>query len=112
MEYDETLRGVQGISMGYGSAKRQRYLNLFIILRNEELLEEILSKLNSVFTSKGINCHIEVKRSLVVPNFIYIKVMPQESAIDLRDLKSYIDKCLDDVSKGIIWSKVEIIEVK
>jgi len=91
--------------------KRQRYLNLFIILRNEGTLKEILSKLDSVFTSKGVNCHIEVKRSLIIPNFMYIRIVPQET-VNLKDLKDCVDKCLNDVSKNVVWFKVEIIEVK
>lgn len=97
--------------MSHNSMKRQRYLNLFIILRNEGTLKEILSKLDSVFTSKGVNCHIEVKRSLIIPNFMYIRIVPQET-VNLKDLKDYVDKCLNDVSKNVVWFKVEIIEVK
>lgn len=97
--------------MSHNSMKRQRYLNLFIILRDEGTLKEILSKLDSVFTSKGVNCHIEVKRSLIIPNFIYIRIVPQET-VNLKDLKDYVDKCLNDVSKNVVWFKVEIIEVK
>jgi len=97
--------------MSHNSMKRQRYLNLFIILRNEGTLKEILSKLDSVFTSKGVNCHIEVKRSLIIPNFMYIRIVPQET-VNLKDLKDCVDKCLNDVSKNVVWFKVEIIEVK
>jgi len=98
--------------MSYGSAKRQRYLNLFIILKDEEILKEILSRIDNMFTSKGIDCQIEVKRSLIIPNFIYIKVVPQGTDIDLKDLKDCISKCLNNASRDIVWSKVEIIEVK
>ncbi|HID80401.1 MAG TPA: hypothetical protein EYP48_01640 [Ignisphaera sp.] len=97
--------------MSHNSMKRQRYLNLFIILRNEGTLKEVLSKLDSVFTSKGVNCHIEVKRSLIIPNFMYIRIVPQET-VNLKDLKDCVDKCLNDVSKNVVWFKVEIIEVK
>lgn len=98
--------------MSYGSAKRQRYLNLFIILKDEEILKEILSRIDNMFTSKGIDCQIEVKRSLIIPNFIYIKVVPQGTDIDLKDLKDYINKYLNNAGRDIVWSKVEIIEVK
>jgi len=98
-------------NMNYGNVKRQRYLNIFIISRDEGTLKEILSRLNNVFTSKGVNCRIEVKRSLIIPNFIYIRIVPQET-VNLKDLKDCVSECLNDVGKNIIWSKVEIIEVK
>ncbi len=97
--------------MNESMSKRQRYINVFAILKGSNTVERIVQRLNNVFESKDVKCSVEVRYSRVIPDFVYFKIVPKES-VNLYELKDIIEESVRNLSEEIVWTKIEVIEVR
>ncbi|MEM4502403.1 MAG: hypothetical protein QXV42_03005 [Ignisphaera sp.] len=87
--------------------KREKYINIFVLLRESENLKDLIRIIDSICIPKL--CKYDIKKSFI-DNFIYIKVYSVASP--LKDFKQEVEKALEKLKDYISWMKVEVIEVK
>lgn len=88
-------------------AKRQKYINLFILLRRNEDIKIVDSIISSICQDYG--CSYVVKKSFL-SNLFYIRIWGREDF--LNEIKNRIDLELGKQDYILSWTKSELIEVK
>jgi len=86
---------------------RQKYINVFIMLGDSSYLSDIKEIFDNICSVAS--CNYEIKQSVVVNRFYYIKIKIDDSVIDV---KQKIEKSLSEALDKVSWFKVELIEVK
>lgn len=87
--------------------RRQRYVNLFVLLSKNEDLDTIINILNSVCQERP--CKYTIRKSFL-DNFIYIRIYCDD--FPLSELRNRIYFELSKYSNVISWFKTETIEVR
>ncbi len=99
------------LEMNESLSKRQRYINIFVILKDSDTVEKIMQSLNNVLKSKNVKYSIEVRYSRVIPDFVYLKIVPKEF-VNLYELKENVEESIRNLSEEIVWAKIEVVEVR
>ncbi len=82
-----------------------------MILKDSDTAERIVQSLNNVLESKNVKCSIEVRYSRVIPDFVYLKIVPREF-VNLYELKENVEESIRSLSEEIVWTKIEVIEIR
>lgn len=93
--------------IGQEESKRQRYINVFILVGREDDINLVMKAVEDVCLEYG--CRYDLKRSFL-GNLFYIKIYCQQ--ISLEDIKKKVDYILNKFVDKISWMKSEIINVK
>ena len=90
------------------SNKRQKYINLFVLVGRKEDINIVTEMLNSV--CKNDECVYSVSSSSVLDNLFYIRIQCRRESLD--ELRNKIALNLNKFDVKISWYKIEVIEVK
>lgn len=92
---------------GHMSLKRQRYVNVFLLLGKDEDMNMISQVLEEI--CQEYECEHSIRKSFL-GNFYYVKVICSKAL--LEEVKSKIDVEFSRYSNIISWMKSEVVEVK
>lgn len=87
--------------------KRQRYVNLFMLIGKNSDLDKIINLINSL--CQNYKCNYVIRRSFL-DNFIYVKISCDN--IPLEEVKNTLELELGKYSDILSWVKLDIIEVR
>lgn len=85
---------------------RQKHINVFVMLGDNSYLSDIKEVFDKICS---INCSYEIKRSIAIDRFYYIRIKINGN---VDDIKQKIEKNLSEFSDKVFWYKIELIEVK
>ncbi len=67
-------------------------------------VKELLNKI-----CNDISCSYEIRQSVIIDRFYYIKISVNS---DADDIKQKIEKSLGNIPGEVFWYKIELIEIK